>query len=154
MLLLFIGAFYGGWIFDTKTGASEFVPIECRAFVELSPDLTVEDEAEWLLSPDIEFADYVVENAIVKLTYTATAEQAKRIDHRKLRDALYAAGAHKVYAIEAQVERETRARVEGVDESLGEMDALDAYIEAQEIDPKMAAALRRRTDRYLQEVGS
>ena len=136
---------------------AEFVPIESRAFVE------IESGSVFQVADVVDFCSGVgegwmwgppVEGAIVKLRYTATAEQAKRIDHRKLRDALYAAGAHKVYSIEANVERETRARVEGVDENLAEAAALDLYIEAHFIDVAMAERMRERTGRYLQEVGS
>jgi DNA repair exonuclease SbcCD nuclease subunit len=136
--------YHGVWIFDTETGAAEFVPILSRMFseIEYDPD-------DW---PHIEFAEAMTIDAIVKLTYTATAEQAKRIDHRKLRDALYAAGAHKVWQIEAVVERETRARVEGVDENLGEAAALDLYIEAQSIDVAMAERMRERTTAYIEEA--
>jgi hypothetical protein len=56
--------------------------------------------------------------------------------------------------IEMTVERETRARVEGVDESLSEIESLDAYIEAQGIDAAMAERMRERTRQYTQEVGA
>jgi len=146
---------HGVWIFDTETGAAEFVPIESRPLVtvEIPLDQFPDDDPWTLLA---EYGDDApdITDAIVKVRYTATAEQAKRIDHRKLRDALYEAGAHKVFAIEPIVERETRARVEGVTETLGEMEALDAYIEAQVIDAKTAGAMRKRTSRYLSEVGA
>ena len=102
---------------------------------------------------EIEFAEAMTIDAIVKLRYTATAEQAKRIDHRKIRDALYAAGAHKVYKIEATVERETRARVE-ISDKLGELEALDLYLASQGVEEPMAGRVRERIGRYLQEVGS
>ena len=142
---------HGVWIFDTETGAAEFVPIESRAFVAWDtpypPELN-EDLTENLLD---QFDAAELEGAIVKLRYSATAEQAKRIDHRKLRDALYAAGASKVYAIEATVERETRARVE-ISDKLGELEALDLFLAAQEIEGPTAAAARERIARYLEAL--
>ncbi len=89
--------------------------------------------------------------AIVKLRYTATAEQAKRIDQRKLRDALYAAGAHKVFAIEAVVERETRARDRSLDTSLTELEALDRWMEADGQPPAMQARMRETLATWIEE---
>ena len=40
------------------------------------------------------------------------------------------------------------------DETLDEVAALNAYLEAQGIDAQMAERMRERTGRYLQEVGS
>ena len=136
----------GVWIFDTETGATEFVPILSRMFseIEYDPD-------EW---PHIEFAEAMCMDAIVKVSLHVTAEQNKRIDRRKLTAALYEAGAWKVMPIIPDVERETRARVEGVDETLDEMEALDAYIKAQGVDAAMAERMRVHTRRYLQDVGS
>lgn len=125
---------------------AEFVPIESRAFVTFDAPEPLQADAIYTIDSP------AMKDAVVRFRYTATAEQAKRIDHRKLRDALYAAGAHKVYAIEANVERETRARVEGVDENLGEAAALDLYIEAQGIDPAMAERMRERTRTYMEGV--
>jgi DNA repair exonuclease SbcCD nuclease subunit len=137
---------HGVWIFDTETGAAEFVPIESRMFSEIEYDA-----GDW---PHIEFAEAMCMDAIVKLTYTATAEQARKIDRRKLRDALYEAGAWKVFSIDAIVARETRARVEGVDETLDEMAALNLYFDAQKIPGPTATQMRARTQRYLEDLGA
>jgi exonuclease SbcD len=144
---------HGVWIFDTDSGACEFVPIESRAFVTLDRDWSVTPEAG--LSDPMDIFGYgddlsVLQDAIIRVRYTATAEQAKRIDQRKLRDALYAAGAHKVYAIEANVERETRARVAGAREDLDVSEALDLWITSQEIDVETAERLHDRTRQYVQ----
>ena len=138
----------GVWIFDTETGAAEFVPIASRRFIEVAyPDAAV-------LIDDLqegEIADLDVANAIVKIRYTATAEQAKRIDQRKLRDALYAAGARKVYAIEADVQRETRARDRSLDTSLTELEALDRWAEADGTPPAMQARMRETLAGWIEE---
>jgi hypothetical protein len=91
----------------------------------------------------------------VKVRYTATADQARRVDHAAIRQALYDAGAHKVYAIEATIERSERARVQ-VDESVGELDALDLWMNAQDptIEPPVRDALQQLTSRYLTEVSA
>ena len=136
---------HGVWVFDTETGAAEFVPIESRSFMEFLFDFTIDPDP-------IEAFDWPgAKDAIIKVKYQATAEQARRIDHRKLRDALYAAGAHKVFAIEATAERETRARVE-ISDKLGELEALDLYMAAQKIEGPTAAAVRERIARYLEDL--
>lgn len=93
-----------------------------------------------------------VSDAIVRLRYTATAEQARRIDQRNLRDALYAAGAHKVYAIEATVKRETRARVRKLDEKVDDLTALDLWMAANEISGATAQAMRDYTAKRIEET--
>ena len=92
-----------------------------------------------------------VRDAIVKVKYHATAEQAKRIDQRKLRDALYAAGAHKVFDIQADLERETRARDRSLDTSLTELEALDRWMEADGQPPAMQARMRETLATWIEE---
>ena len=140
---------HGCWIFDADTGEAEFVPIESRPLVELDWDHGF-DPAVYheILAGDFSTQDKVP-GAILKVRYRATAADEK-IDHRKLTEALYAAGAHNVWRIEAQVERETRARVEAVREDLDELAALDLWIEAQSIPAEMAERMRERTRAYLE----
>jgi exonuclease SbcD len=142
---------HGVWIFDTETGAAEFVPIESRAFVSLDFDANLPNQGAWLENQSGAFPAQIVTDAIVKVKYQATAEQARRIDHRKLRDALYAAGAFKVYAIEAVVERETRARDRSLDTSLSELEALDRWMVADEQPPAMQARMRETLAEWIEE---
>ena len=141
---------HGVWIYDTETCELEFVPIESRPLVEMSwnhsDDLQVYPE---ILHGDFSMRDEI-QGAIVKVRYASLAEDAKAIDHAKLREALYAAGAHHVWKIEATVERETRARVEGIDSAVTEMEALELWITSQAIDADMAQRMRERTKSYLE----
>jgi hypothetical protein len=77
-------------------------------------------------------------DAVVRVRYTATEEQARRIDHAEITRALYDAGAHKVYAIQPTIERENRARVDGVDEDIAPLAAVDAWCDANEISRRRA----------------
>jgi DNA repair protein SbcD/Mre11 len=150
---------HGVWILelDGVHGATvpEFVPIESRPFVTLELDglsLSTSGVNGVYLCFDAE-ADGIV-GAIVKVRYHATADQARHIDHAAIRQALLDAGAHKVFAIEPSIEREQRARVEGVDEDLTPVDAMHAYAEANSIDRDTELAMLERTGRYLEAVGS
>jgi exonuclease SbcD len=145
------GVRHGVAILDTERNSAghlpyQFVQIQSRRFVTHDLDLTTHEGIFDLAS----LSD--VRDAIVKVRYRATPEQARRIDHAALKAALYEAGAHHVYNIEPTIERENRARVEGLDESLDEMDALSMYLDAQEINGDRAGALRQRTSEYLKEA--
>lgn len=147
---------HGVWILESHAigthgavgWAPQFVPIDSRPFVTIN--WASQDFAQ--LPPIVEES---VDGAIVKVRYRATAEQARRIDHAEIRQALVDAGAHKVYAIEATIEREARARVEGLDESVGPMDAVDAWLAAnpEPVDGQ-ANAIRVRTAGYLEEAAA
>jgi hypothetical protein len=60
------------------------------------------------------------------------------------------AGAHKVFGgIQWLPMRETRARAEGLDESLNPLGAVDLWIIAQGLNGWEAASLRELTEAYL-----
>ena len=69
-----------------------------------------------------------------------------------LRGFLKEAGVHKVFSLAPIIERTERARVEGVDEHLGPMEALDAWIKSVGCGPP--EPLRDLTARYLEEVAA
>lgn len=137
---------HGVWILDTERWRPEFVPIESRPFVTIDSLVFEPLEPITINCP--------VDGAIVKVRYKATADQARRIDHAAIRQALLDAGAHKVFSIEPSIEREQRARVEGLDEDLTPSDALHAYAFANDIDDDTERAMQQRTGRYLEAVGS
>jgi exonuclease SbcC len=146
---------HGVWILDLDDAGvgAHFVPIESRRFVTL--DITAEDalgvqELDWEGCP----AWVDVSDAVVKVRIAATAEQARRLDVGALKRALVAAGATKVWAVQTEVIREDRARVEGLDETLDELQALDLYLNARGINGSRGTALRERTQAYLEETRS
>lgn len=143
---------HGVWILHLEGGRArqQFVPIESRPFVTLDfPSFM----ANRMVS-SIEGHEHDVESAIVKVRYHDTSAEARKIDHAAIRQALLDAGAWKVYAIEASIEREQRARVEGLDEGISPGEALHAYASANDIDDDTETAMQRRTGRYLEAVGS
>ena len=126
---------HGAWLLDIEPGATgnavsaEFVPIDSPKF------LTVEGSAEtWLTlmeSPMREWAN--AEGAIIRVRYTATEAEARRIDHALIRRELLGAGAARV-TIEPTIIRAARARSEAITDQLSPLDALRAYCAAQETD--------------------
>lgn len=147
---------HGVWIFDFEPTLSatvpEFLPIESRRFVTLDWDYAL---AETLLDVDPwkgcgrAFED----GAFVKLRYSCTAEEARRLDAGALRQALLDAGAYNVW-VEPLIERDVRARVEGLNESVTDRQALELWLDAQEVPADRHAALRTLHEGYLSEVAS
>ena len=139
---------HGVWILDAGRYTA-FAPIESRSLVTLDLDhVQVEDwieRAETFIDPE----EYAVEGAIIRVRIHATQEQARRLDVPALKRNLVEQGAHKVYAVQLEIEKPERARVEGLTEELDELAALDLWMEASEINGDRATELRERTERYL-----
>lgn len=129
-----------------------FIPIEDHLFVTL--ELEPGDGDAGVLWPEMWAGD--LEGAIVRVQISATQEQARGVDVPALKRAIYEAGAHYVSEIKVDVGRAERARVEGLTEELGEMEALDLYLtaHADEIAVERAEAIRERTDSYLARLDS
>src|SRR5690606_20223496 len=128
-----------------------FHPIPGRTFRTLSVDFLDGDDFSMLLEGygcfDPSSDENIVRDAIVRVRYRATEEQARHIDHAAIVRALEQAGAHRVYAIQPEIIREDRRRVEGLDETLSPLQALDMWVESHS--PSVPAdALRDRTAAY------
>lgn len=133
---------HGCWRIDVSPWASaEFIPIESRRFVTLDAVLGADGTVEIGGGP----GDNALGGAVVRIRYSATEDQARRVDHTALRRQAVEAGASRV-TIEPTVVREARARAEAIDEQLGPVDALATYCDAQAVeDPlrgRMLDALR------------
>jgi hypothetical protein len=133
------------------TVKATFIEIPSRPFVTLDVDYTDGQDFSMLLE---QYGDWShIDEAVVRVRYRASEQDARYVDHSRISKALYDAGAHKVYAIQADVQRENRARVEGVDEELDPLTALNLWIGSQGItDPDLIAGLRDTTTRYLDVV--
>lgn len=153
---------HGVWLFDTEHVPSSaepvgyrFVPIESRPFVTIDADFTDHPPADLDADGQIGFflaaSDGIPDDAIVRVRYTATEEQARRIDQATLRQALLDAGAWRV-TIRPEIVRESRARVQIETETLTELDALDLWITANGVNGGRAGALRELTARYLETL--
>lgn len=138
---------HGVWIIDTDLHVSQgtrFVTLDDRPFVTV--DLgQIEDT--WDIAAD-------VDAAVVRVRYTATREQAARIDNRQIVQSLHDAGAWRVF-VQPEIARQDRARVEGLDDNLTPQRALDLWLDVQALDDQtMAGRVRAQTAAYLERVAS
>ena len=161
---------HGVWLYDTETRDLRFEPVEdAHRFVTVDVDLTEIqerpdhyidlDETDLIASTIAEHFPFT--DAVVRVRYRCTAEQARRVDAAALRTLLADAGVWKVYSIQADVVRGDRARVEGVDESMDELDALEAWITANfqsmpavRDQARRVDALRDLTASFLEEAAA
>lgn len=123
---------------------AEFVPIESRRLVTL--DLDPED-----LGGDVVRTEDVWPDSIVRVRYTATREQQSFIDTANIRKEVLAAGASSV-TIQPEIVRADRARVEGLDEGVSELDALELWLETNTVEAGLADRMREKTREYLEAV--
>lgn len=153
---------HGAWILelDHVRGATvpEFVPVDSPAFVTHDLDLTTDEGIFDLAAlPD------VPADAIVRVRFKATADQARSLDVAAWRRDLVEAGAAFVKVV-PEIVRQDRARVAGLDEQVGELDALEQWMLAEGIvgvdEPwelakptaVLADAMRAKTAAYLETV--
>jgi exonuclease SbcD len=133
--------------------APQWVEVEQRPFVTVDvgsmdePDAFLNDARHWL-TDWFDDCGASVTDAVVRFRYQATEDEARRVDHRAISDALYAAGAHKVYAIEAQIDRPTRVRVESASTALSPAEALDLWLDHQEVPAERGESMRVAAGEY------
>lgn len=167
---------HGVYILDVGDGpaTTEFVPLTDRRFVTVTVDLTEALPMVDLVDPtgavvsrvigldetDIIAAAIAAEvfnlpDAVVRVKYRATEEQHRRIDHAALEGFLAEAGAHRLYGgIDWDPVRTTRARQEGLDESIEPLAAVGMWIDANSVDDAPGRALRDLTAGYLEAVAA
>lgn len=141
---------HGVVILDDSSGMmhAEFVAIPSR------PLVTVEAGADEL-SESIANACVVIAaelpGAIVRLRYTASEEQHRRIDQHAIRAALMQAGAAAV-RVEPTILRATRARGEGIAEAATLLDQVDLYLAANELPDDRGERVRDLIETMTQEA--
>ncbi len=110
----------GCWIVDLDAypPKAEFVPLPARKFYTLRLDI--------FRPNDIDAA--AVKDAIVRVVYRATEEQARQVDHEAVIKALYEAGAHQVVGIYPEIIRSERVREASVTETTGPLEALEKWL--------------------------
>ncbi len=126
-----------------------FVPIPSRPFVTFDLDAGVADDFA-ALTGYVNDGNRMVGEPIVRVRYTATEEQARRIDQHAIRQALLDAGASHV-TIEPEIVREDRARVHIDTDTLTELDALGLWLDTQGVNGERGALMVERTQRYLEQ---
>ncbi len=122
----------GVWILDVdEEGADyEFVELETRRFVTIDVDL---EDPHASLETAIHFSE-PLQDAVVRIRYSATEETHRRIDHHAIQETLTNAGVHKLFGgVQWIPVRENRARVASMDESLEPLAALALWLDANDV---------------------
>jgi exonuclease SbcD len=129
---------HGAYVLEWQPGpdvfSAELVPLLSRRFVTVDVDLLLEvartpdaiDETDVIGAAIAE--QLPLTDAVLRIRYRATEEQARRVDVAALKGFCMDAGAHRVYQVTPEIVRAQRARVAGVDESLAPQAALDVWI--------------------------
>lgn len=144
------GCAHGVWLLDIDGPDRQalFVPIESRPFVTLDRELVDFDDD----AVAFKTVSDNVEDAFVKLRIRGTEEQVRRLDlgfvRKQFVDGL---GAHNVW-VELDVQRELRARVAGIDETVNDTDVLELWMTSQSVNGDQAPKLRDLHRDYLAEV--
>lgn len=140
---------HGVWLLtvDEQGATSDFLPLPSRPFVTI--DVHVDALISGAFDQTGDVVDGRVVDAIARARYTATEEQARRIDHAEITRVLLDAGAHKVFIL-PEIVRADRARVAGVDEDLEPLAALAMWVDANEV--RQGALLAELTRGYLEAV--
>jgi DNA repair exonuclease SbcCD nuclease subunit len=140
---------HGVWILDDMR--PEFVPVESRKLVTLDyadvESLGADRRSFERLDEPVSSLD----DAIVRVRFPVTPEELRRVDVPALRRELLDAGAHSV-RIEPQVIRADRARVQGLDEGVSELDALEEWFRANTVEDGLAERMRAKTCEFLETV--
>lgn len=117
----------GCYVLDLARQEAEFVELPARRFFTLrgSPEML-----EMLAAGEIQQVTEtfrLIKDAVVRVVYRATEEQAKRLDHGAIIRALEAAGAHQVAGVYPEIIRSERARAQ-VTETTSPLEALDKWL--------------------------
>ena len=135
---------HGVWIWDSEgAGHLKFHAIEDRPFLTLTPDVATLIGHGRLLENDDD-----AEGAVVRVMWTCTEDEARKIDQATLRRRLLACGAAKV-VLRPTVERAVRARAPELRDDLSEVAALELWLSSQGIDGGQAERLRSAHGEYV-----
>jgi len=137
---------HGVWIVDTTPLGTQFelMPIRSPGFETV--DLT-EGEVEWMAQGNMPALAPALKRYL-RVRYSATEKQARRIDLAKLREHAMEYGPVRV-DIEATVERPHRQRGVAIDQAGTRLDQLAAFLDAQGVNGSVGAAMLAKAETYL-----
>lgn len=141
---------HGGWVLDLEEAVAEPFDIPGRPFVTL--DLDADDTAGDVYAGT---GPSELEEAVVRVRVRGRREDLDMTDFAALREAIYQAGAHKLFALEPIAEGGTRARAEEAEPDIGTLEALELWLglQGEEVSPELAEAARRQAAKY-EEAGA
>lgn len=136
------------WILDTDAPLADWgvFPVPDRPFLTLDVD-----GANLVQGGVLGSGRY--DGAVVRVRYQATREQAARVSDAAIAQELYDAGAWRVF-VQPTILREERARVDGLDDTIGAGEALDLWLATQDIPGGLRAQVRETAQTYLEEVAA
>jgi exonuclease SbcD len=152
---------HGAYLVDVQPGAARayFLPLPSRRFVTIDVDLYGEevpapDATKGLsyFALDYERTRRDVSDAIIKIRYRASAEQARHVDQHEVRRLLVEAGAYRVHTVgPSQIVDGDRPDVEQLQDGLSDLDLLRSYLEASGRNGDSAELVELAAD-YLREM--
>ena len=117
----------------------EFIPVQARPFVTVRGDLRASED------PTADVLEllrrYSLDGAIVRLILEMTPETAARLNEKTIRDALDEADAHFIAGIQKVVDQPARTRLGENLEEKSDLDLLDLYLKAKEVNAERRAEL-------------
>lgn len=141
---------HGVWIYDSEANTLGFREVyDNRRFVTFDVDLSFDRSGGMIYSVPAGS----VTDAVVRVRYTVSSDDARHVDHNFIRSDLMSLGAERVL-FRPTIVREQRARVSTMAEDLNPKDALDLWLNAQGINGTQAKALHAAHADYLAEVRS
>lgn len=125
-------------IFDTDTGAYEWVELPAR------PLLTLRGDLEYASEPPLWYEELAAEavehpDAIVRVVYRASEDIARLVDHDRIRQAVSAC--HHLAGIYPEIVRSERVRAAGLTETTDPLQALRTWLSMR---PELAPETRER----------
>ncbi|QVL37007.1 metallophosphoesterase family protein [Aminirod propionatiphilus] len=149
----------GFWIHDTEKGQSEFIETPARPFLtidihgmdsQIFQAFTSSYGEGW----DLFDSTISLKNAMVRVRWACTEEQAAQVDRKALEASLYAAGAFFVTEIRLDAAKSERSRDSEVTESLGPVQAVERWGFAHGKTEGEIGVLQSLTARLVEEVRS
>jgi DNA repair exonuclease SbcCD nuclease subunit len=126
------------------------IPVPSRRLVNVELDLRERDPSD---GPPSGWLETDVADAIVKVKIRGPEERFQKVSLSGIRDGLLANGARKVWAIQSEIERAELVRGVAVDETLGDVEAMELYLEAEGIEGDRLEGLLERHVNYLERIG-
>jgi DNA repair exonuclease SbcCD nuclease subunit len=136
----------GCYVLDLETGEVEWHDLPARRFVtlDLSPFCSYADD------PDVKED---VKDAIVRVVYRATEEEAQAISDEAIIRTLYELGAHHVAGVYPEIIRAGRTRAEGLTEKTSPLEALDQWLKLRgDLSEELRAEVRSAAETLMREV--
>lgn len=153
----------GCYIVDTDTGAYEWIDLPARRFltIDLYDEQPHDDTAIRYLAdggaPEVMLSDLrlPIKDAVVRVVYRATEEDAKRIDAAAVCRALTEAGAYHIAGVYPEIIRTDRTREDTITERTGPVEALERWLTLKpDLTPERREAVLAEASRIMQEVAN